>query len=163
MPVPVVYPRQHPMVEPGAGSLVRGDGRGVHVPQDAVQVFLLLPALLATVVVLPGALVLEFGGYGALKTPVPAGGTSNYYWSMVQYAPICMTLAFASSMLRAAVVARTVWDKKIEGYDMEVPHDPPPARTRSHSSRRLFNMESAKRVLSRRPSLARRGGGFTAA
>lgn len=92
-----------------AGSLILGDGRGVQVPFDTTQVVLIVPTLLLAAMVLPGAFFLQYDGYGGLRQPVAAGATSNYFWTMLQIAPILMTLAFASSMVRAAHVAQQVW------------------------------------------------------
>ena len=92
-----------------AGSLIRGDGKGVNIPVNLTQAVLLLPALVLSVIVVPAACLLEFQGIGSLAAPVPAGSTSNFYWTFLQYAPILMTLAFTSSMVTTANVARTVW------------------------------------------------------
>ena len=96
-------------------SLVHGNGGGTSINIDFTQLVLLIPATVVTSFVLPAAYLLEFKGFGALYETVPAGGTSNFYWAMIQYAPILITFAFSSSMVQTALVARTVWpDKKFD-------------------------------------------------
>ena len=50
----------------------------------------------------------QFKGFGALYETVPAGGTSNFYWAMIQYAPILITFAFSSSMVQTLVALAAV-------------------------------------------------------
>ena len=75
-------------------SLVHGNGGGTSINIDFTQLVLLIPATVVTSFVLPAAYLLEFKGFGALYETVPAGGTSNFYWAMIQYAPILITFAF---------------------------------------------------------------------
>ena len=75
---------------------------------------LLLPALVLCIILVPGACLLEFQGVGSLVAPVPAGSTANFYWTFLEYAPILMTLAFTSSMVTTANVARIVWSDNAE-------------------------------------------------
>ena len=90
-------------------SMVAGDGSGTVISMSMTQFFILIPALFAAILVLPGGYRLEFRALGMLTQDVRAGGTMNYCWGCVQYVPILMTLAFATSMGRVAMVAREVW------------------------------------------------------
>ena len=82
-------------------SLVHGDGKGTQLPIDFTQYVLLAPPLICSTIVVPAGLLFSFNGYGALSRTISAGATANFYWLMVQLAPMLMTCAFSASMVRA--------------------------------------------------------------
>ena len=118
--------------------MVLGDGKGTAISMSKTQFLILIPAVIAAIVVLPGGYILQYQPLNLLTQTVRAGGTINYTWAMTQYLPILMTLAFASSMLQVAVVSREVW-KEDDGWAAELEElDVTPAtpiRTSSRFSR----------------------------
>ena len=81
------------------------------IPIDGTLISLLLPSFLVCLVAIPGG----FYTFTLYRPPdgepvlVNSGMTANYYWLLLQYVPVIVTLTFATSMVYSGRVVATVW------------------------------------------------------
>ena len=86
-------------------------GLSSRVPVDGTLVTLLLPSCIASAMIIPSGLFTSFGTLGGLEKVVASGCTANFYWLSLTCVPIVTTLAFTTSMVWAARVVATTWEK----------------------------------------------------
>ena len=82
------------------------------IPVDGTLVALLLPSIAISAIAIPGGFItftLRRNTEGVASELVNSGATSNYYWLLLQYVPVIVTLTFATSMVYSGRVVAIAW------------------------------------------------------
>jgi len=80
------------------------------IPIDGTLVALLVPSIFMVVIAVPAGFIFNFRA-GIGKGSVHAGTTNNFFWVLLQYLPIMMSLTFATSMVYAGRVVALLWSE----------------------------------------------------
>ena len=91
------------------------------IPVDGTLVALLLPSIAISAIAIPGGFItftLRRNTEGVASELVNSGATSNYYWLLLQYVPVIVTLTFATSMVYSGRVVAIAWGVDTDKEDM---------------------------------------------